>query len=58
MQNFYMYMCDVCGYSRQISGECPHCDIPLTAYSKEEQSEYLVNMEEAMRAMSEYKWYV
>ncbi len=58
VQNFYMYMCDVCGFSRQNEGVCPHCELPLTEYSKEEQSEYQVNMEDAMRAMSEYKWYV
>ena len=58
VQNFYMYMCDVCGFSRQNPGVCPHCELPLTEYSKESQAEYQVDMEEAMRAMSEYKWYV
>jgi hypothetical protein len=58
MQTFYMYLCDMCGFSRQTAGICPHCEIPLTPYSKEAQADYQVDMEEAMRAMSEYKWYV
>jgi len=58
MQNFYMYMCDVCGHSREKPGVCPYCALPLTQYSKESQADYQVDMEEAMRAMSEYKWYV
>ena len=53
-----MYMCDICGYSRERPGICPHCEIPLTEYSKETQADYQVNLEEAMRTMSEYKWYV
>ena len=58
MRNFYMYLCDVCGFSREVPGYCPHCDMPLTEYSKETQREYQVNLEDAMRSMSEYKWYV
>jgi primosomal protein N' len=58
MQNFYMYLCDVCGYSKEYPDVCPRCEIPLTEYSKETQKEYQINMEEAMRSMSEYKWYV
>jgi predicted ATP-dependent serine protease len=58
MQNFQMYLCDVCGYSREKDGNCPRCDLPLTAYSKDDQADYQVDMEEAMRVMSEYKWYV
>lgn len=53
-----MYMCDSCGFSREKPGVCPYCQIPLTVYSKEVQAEYQVDMEEAMRAMSDYKWYV
>lgn len=58
MENFYMFMCDECGFSKEKPGLCPHCESPLTMYSKDAQAEYQVNMEEAMRAMSEYKWYV
>ena len=58
MQNLIMYLCDVCGFSRDKPGVCPRCDLPLTAYSKESQAEYGVDMEDAMRAMSEYKWYL
>jgi len=58
MQNFYMYLCDTCGFSREKPGKCPHCELPLTGYSKEAQAEYQIDMEEAMRTMSEYKWYV
>jgi len=58
MQNLYMYMCDSCGFSRDKHGICPFCQTPLSVYSKEEQAEYQVDMEEAMRAMSDYKWYV
>jgi hypothetical protein len=58
MQNFHMYLCDVCGYSREKPGLCPSCRMPLTQYTKEEQREYQVDMEDAMRSMSEYKWYV
>ncbi len=53
-----MFMCDGCGYSREKPGICPHCEVPLTMYSKETQAEYQVNMEDAMRAMSEYRWYI
>jgi len=58
MQNFHMYLCDTCGYSRERPSLCPYCIAPLTEYSKDSQNEYQVNMEEAMRTMSEYKWYV
>lgn len=58
MNSFYMFMCDGCGFSREKPGICPHCEVPLTMYSKESQSEYQVNMEDAMRAMSEYRWYI
>lgn len=53
-----MYLCDTCGFSREKPGICPHCEMPLTAYTKEAQSEYQVNTEEAMRSMSDYKWYI
>ncbi|GEM_PF-2032378 len=58
MKDFHMFLCDVCGFSREKPGICPHCDLPLTAYTKESQAEYQVNMEEAMRSMSELKWYI
>lgn len=58
MRNFYMFVCDSCGFSRQNPGVCLYCETPLTIYSKEDKHEYQVDMEEAMRAMSEYKWYV
>ena len=58
MQSFHMYLCDGCGFSREKPGVCPFCQVPLTVYDKEDQREYQVDMEEAMRAMSEYKWYV
>jgi hypothetical protein len=53
-----MYMCDLCGFSREKQGICPHCVQPLTAYTKEDQNEYQVSFEEAMRAMSEHRWYI
>ena len=58
MQNFHMFLCDSCGYSRDKAGVCPFCQAPLTIYSKLEQHEYQVDMEEPMRVMDEYKWYV
>jgi predicted amidophosphoribosyltransferase len=53
-----MYLCDICGFSREKPGLCPHCDLPLSEYSKETQKEYQVDMEEPMRSVSEYKWYI
>jgi hypothetical protein len=58
MKNFHMYLCDGCGYSREKPGVCPYCQTPLTAYSKEDQAEYQVDMEEPMRAQDLQKWYV
>ena len=58
MQNFYMYMCDICGFSREKPGICPHCEIVLTEYTKENQREFQVDMENAMRTMSEQRWYL
>ena len=58
MYDFHMYMCDTCGYSKQDAGICPSCRYPLTKYTKDTQREYQVDMEEAMRTMSNYKWYV
>ena len=53
-----MFMCDTCGYNSQNQGLCPHCDWPLTMYTRDTQRELQVDLEEAMRTMSEYKWYV
>ncbi len=58
MKNFHMFMCDSCGFSREKTGVCPFCQIPLASYTKEIQREYQVDMEEAMRAMSPLKWYL
>lgn len=58
MQNFYVHVCDVCGFSGDSPGYCPKCELPLTAYDKESQAEYDMDMEEAMRSMSEMKWYL
>jgi len=58
MQSFHIFMCEHCGYSRQEPGICPNCQLPLEGYSKETQSEYGVDMEDAMRTMSETQWYV
>ncbi len=58
MRIYYMYLCDICGFSREKSGVCPHCKVPLTEYNKEIQHEYQVDMEEAMRGVSEYQWHV
>ncbi len=58
MQNLHMYMCDVCGFSREKPGLCARCDVPLTEYTKESEAEYQVDMEDAMRTMSELRWYV
>ncbi len=53
-----MYMCDGCGFSREKLGVCPYCQTPLTEYTKETEREYQVDMEEAMRSMSELRWYI
>ncbi len=58
MHQLYMFMCDSCGFSRERPGVCPHCQAPLTMYSKDTQGEYQIDMEEAMRSMSEYQWYL
>ena len=58
MLNLHMYMCDICGYSRGQPGQCPRCEIVLTEYTKETEREYQVNMEDAMRTMSELRWYL
>ncbi|MDR3642069.1 MAG: hypothetical protein P4L74_00375 [Candidatus Doudnabacteria bacterium] len=58
MQNFHMYLCDGCGYSREKPGICPYCQVPLTSYSKEDQAEYQVDMEEPMRVQDAQQWYV
>ncbi|MDE2312142.1 MAG: hypothetical protein KGJ93_03605 [Patescibacteria group bacterium] len=58
MRNFRMYLCDICGFSRENPGICPHCDLPLTEYTKDTQAQYQMDTEEAMRAMSEYRWYI
>jgi hypothetical protein len=53
-----MYLCDTCGFSREKPSLCPHCEIPLTEYTKQTQHEYQTNMEEAMRSMTELRWYL
>jgi len=53
-----MFMCDTCGFAREKPGMCPFCQVVLTSYTKEEEREYQVNMEEAMRSMSSLKWYL
>jgi len=58
MQNFRMYLCDSCGFSQEKPGICPRCQQPLTEYTKDSQAQYQIDLEEAMRSMSEYKWYV
>lgn len=58
MQNLHMFLCDTCGYSRDQVSLCPKCQVPLTEYTKDTQSDYQINMEEAMRTMSEYRWYL
>jgi uncharacterized Fe-S cluster-containing radical SAM superfamily enzyme len=58
MKEFYMYLCDVCGFSREKAGICIYCETPLSQYSKDSQAEYQIDMEEAMRSMSEYRWYI
>ena len=58
MQTLQMFLCDDCGYSRQNAGLCPYCRVPLTLYTKESQREYQVDLEDAMRVMSEYQWYI
>lgn len=58
MRDFYMYLCDTCGFSRDKPGVCPSCQNLLTEYSKESQYEYQTDMEEAMRSQSLQKWYV
>ncbi len=58
MKNFHMFMCDTCGFAREKPGICPYCQSVLTRYTKEDQAQYQVDMEEAMRTMSERKWYI
>lgn len=58
MENLRMYLCDICGFSRENPGLCPDCELPLTEYTKETQRDFQVDMEEAMRTMSEYRWYI
>lgn len=58
MQEFHMFMCDVCGFSRERAGICPWCSVPLSEYTKETQREYQVDMEEAMRMIDGQRWYV
>lgn len=58
MLDLKIHMCDVCGYSKDRAGLCPYCQTPLSIYTKEEQKEYQVDMEEAMRVMSDLKWYI
>jgi hypothetical protein len=58
MENFHLYVCDTCGFSREKQGMCIFCETPLSDYTKETQREYQVNMEEAMRAMSQLRWYI
>jgi hypothetical protein len=58
MNNFHMYLCDGCGFSREKAGVCPYCQSPLSVYSKEDQAEYQVDMEEPMRMQSLQKWYI
>ena len=58
MQNLKMFMCDVCGFSKDQYGLCPYCQTPLTMYTKEEQNNFQVDMENAMRVMSNLKWYI
>jgi uncharacterized protein YbaR (Trm112 family) len=53
-----MYLCDGCGFSREKAGVCPYCQSPLSVYSKEDQAEYQVDMEEPMRMQSLQKWYI
>lgn len=55
-----MYLCDDCGFSMQKPGMCPKCLVPLTQYTKDIQADYQSNakIEDAMRLMSEYQWYV
>ncbi len=58
MKEFHMYMCDICGFSREKPGVCPWCVVPLSSYTKESQAEYQVDMEEAMRMMDDKQWYL
>ena len=58
MNEFHLHMCDSCGFSRSASGQCPFCDIPLTEYTRETRAEYELDVENAMRAMSELRWYI
>jgi hypothetical protein len=58
MNNFYMFMCDVCGYAREKPGICPYCEAPLSIYGRQEQHEYQVDMEEPMRQQDLQKWYL
>jgi uncharacterized Fe-S cluster-containing radical SAM superfamily enzyme len=58
MSQFFMYLCDTCGYAHSRAGVCPFCEVALTQYSKDDRAEYQVNMEEAIAKMSDYRWYI
>jgi predicted ATP-dependent serine protease len=53
-----MYLCDTCGYGSARAGQCPSCVAPLSVYTKETQAEYQVNLEQAMRSLSDKAWYI
>ncbi len=58
MEQFYMFLCDTCGFSKERPGMCVSCQTPLTMYSKETVANYqnYNRMEEALRSMRPYKW--
>jgi hypothetical protein len=58
MKQLYMYLCDVCGFGRERPGICPHCEMPLAEYTKDIQAEYQVDLSNAMKIMSERRWYL
>ena len=58
MKSFYMYLCDVCGFGREKPGECPYCETGLSTYSKDTQDNYQKNLDEPMRILHEYQWYI
>jgi predicted ATP-dependent serine protease len=55
-----IYICKFCGFGSNKAGECPRCEAVLLEYGREEQAEEqaYMDVQNAMRSMSDLKWYV
>ena len=59
MNIFHMYLCDICGYGREKPSDCPRCKVPLIDYTKIDLPQPPpVDMDQAIRIMNGYEWYV